>query len=182
MKIKFKHTNFPTGEYSIVHKETGEVKDLPPGKLQFMEPTKLVTINSKEYTFLDTHRLRTLRANGIKNFEIGFLILVSDKLAFNFNILMYDDNTPHTARTIGELIGESQQSAKRKLNRLSELNVIKHTNFPGSKFRDKVYIVNPYLLRKGKNFSIYLQTLFSDFVLAGENKPLILKNPSESNK
>lgn len=176
MKRKYKSKDFSVDDWGLYNKETGETMEVNAGKITLSTPTQQVMLSSNNYLYLDTDRLKILRENGISDIETGLLVLVSSNLAFSSNICMTEEGEPHTSLTIAQMLGQTQQSVNRKLKKLQELGLIKKTNVPGNKELGKVYIVNPYLLRRGKNFANYLSNMFTDIILIDKDteKPLIL--------
>ena len=175
MQRKYQSKDFPVNGWGLYNKETGETMEINTGKITLSTPTQQVMLNSKNYLFLDTDRLQILRKNGISDIEMGLLVLVSGNLAFNSNICMTDEGKPHSCSTIAKMIGQTPQAVNRKLRKLEEMGLIKKTNIPGNRDLGKVYIVNPYLLRRGKNFANYLSNMFTDIILNNKDaeKPLM---------
>jgi hypothetical protein len=104
-----------------------------------------------------------LNSYRISQVELGFLMLISTNLFSFHNICMKDDNTPHTADSIGESIGETRQNVKLKLDRLEKMNILARVTFPDMRHLKEVLVVNPHILRKGKDFNEYLLNVFYDF-------------------
>jgi predicted transcriptional regulator len=175
MKRRIKNEDYPTDRFGIYDKETGEPIELDYGKITASKPTKQVSVSSKNYLYLDTDRLKILKGNGIPDFEIGLLVLMCSNLAFNNNVAMNDEGVPHTSSSIAEMLGQTSQAVRRKLRKLEEMGVVKKTNIPGHRDMGKVYLVNPYLIRRGKNFSDFLSQIFTDIVPAVKDagEPLI---------
>lgn len=177
MKRKFKTEEYPADKYGIFDKETGEPIELDYGKIIASKPTKQVSVSFKNYLYLDTDRLKILKNNSISDFEIGLLLLMCSNLAFNSNIAMTDEGVPHTSKSIAEMLDQTPQAVRRKLRKLEQKGVIKKTNIPGNRDLGKVYLVNPYLIRRGKNFGDFLLRIFTDFIPEGKDtdKPLLLQ-------
>lgn len=164
MEKKYKQRVLPSDKYEIVDKETGEIEDLKTGYMIERIPNYQVGFKSKSFLSFDTDSLKVLQSNGITETDMGLIMLISGNLSFNHNICMNNDKVPHTTLTISQMIKQSKQATKRKLNRLVELNILAYEKIPGNEHFGKVYMVNPYLLRRGKDFSEYLTKIFYDFV------------------
>ena len=177
MKRKSKTDNFDVEEWVLMNPKTGEMREFEEGKISVIRPTKLVTLHSENYFIIDTDRLNILRKQGLKDIHIGLLVLMSANLGYKLNICLTQDGKPHTSSTIAELLGQTQQAVIRKLKKLQELKIIKKTTISDNKHLGKVYIVNPYLLRKGKDFSIFLSLIFTDFLVEVKDsgEPLLLQ-------
>ncbi|GEM_PF-1872652 len=164
MDTNFKQTDYNIGEWALINKETSEIRELTKGKITALTPTGQVRVSSKSYVFLDTERLKILRENGMKDGELGMLVLMSANLSFVNNICMQEDNSPHTSSSISQLMGQTQQAVQRKLKRLFDLGVLVKGKLPMQKHLGTVYMLNPYFIRRGKNFSSHLSTIFNDIV------------------
>ena len=177
MKRKYKSEDLDINEWVLVNNKTGETRELKEGKISILSPTKLVKLHSANYFIFDTDRLNLLLEKGLTDIHIGLLALMSSNLEFKFNICLTQDGKPHTSSNIAELLGQTQQAVIRKLKKLQELGIIKKTTIPENKHLGKVYMVNPYLLRKGKDFSVFLSQIFYDIVpeVKDSGEPLLLQ-------
>jgi len=164
MVNKYKDKVLSADKYALVNKETGEKEEFINGSLIERIPTHQVVFRYKSYLYLDTDRLKVLQSNGITEIDLGLLILLSGNLAFILNVCMNDDGKPYNASSIGQMINQSEQAAKRKLNRLVELGVLAHKKIIGHKELGKVYMINPYFIRRGKDFGEFLSEYFHDFI------------------
>ena len=129
--------------------------------------TKKVDINKVDYTYnkyfhIDTTRLRHLLSVGIKQIDLALLISMSGNLEDDLNICLSDDDTPHTAASIGKLISNSEQSIKLKLNRMVREGLLHYGVLEKKKGFGKVYVVNLHLIKSTKLFSTFLAELFDD--------------------
>ncbi len=179
MERKFKNKVYRTDEIFAYSKETGEEIQLPRiGKITVSTPTKQVRISSQNYLYLDTDRLRTLKFNGITEVELGLLLLISENLSFNTNVCMQENGVPHTTATISTMLGQTQQGTKKKLNRLINLNTLSYKKLTGYESLGKVYIVNPFFLRRGKDFTEALDSIFKDISVESHKGPIELLDTS----
>ena len=172
MERSFIKIELDPSEWSLYNETTAQIRR-SKGRLTESYPKKSAFVHSKSYLFLDTERLKILHSYGITQVELGFLMLISANLMSFHNICMNDDGKPHTADSIGELIGESRQSAKRKIDNLIDKNVLAQVTHPNVKHLKKVYAVNPHILRKGKDQSEYLSNIFYDFVKKEQSKSVV---------
>jgi predicted transcriptional regulator len=164
MKIKYKEDQLSPERFALIDKETGVIEEFKNGIMVKKIKTDMVTFDSKSYLYLDTDRLKMLHSIGITETDLGLLMLISYNLSFIFNVCLQDDSKPHKTSSIRQLIKQSHQATKRKLNRLVELGVLAYEKIPLQEHNGKVYIVNPYLIRRGKDFSDYIPTIFHDFI------------------
>jgi hypothetical protein len=172
MERKYKNSELNPSEWSLYNKNTKEFRD-PKGRLTESYPQKGAIVQSKSYLYLDVDRLKILHALRISQVELGFLMLISTNLMSYYNICRNEDDKPHTADSIGKLIGESRQNAKRKLDSLVDKNILAQVTYPDLKHLKKVYAVNPHILRKGKDLSEYLFNIFYDFVKKEQSKSVV---------
>lgn len=164
MKIKYKEDQLSSERYALVDKETWEVEEFKNSIMVKKIKTSEVTFHSKSYLYLDTDRLKMLHSHGIREVELGLLILMSSNLSFALNICMQDDGTPHKTLSISKLVNKTPQDTNIKLKRLVEFGVLAYQKIPAHEHLGKVYIVNPNLIRRGKDFSNFIPTIFNDFM------------------
>ena len=154
MKYNIKTKALNPQEYAFVNKTTGEVEEFEKETKVFT--TKLtgdVEYSSKNYSYLDNDKLIELINRGIKYNELGVLITLSVQLLKRYNICMYDDSTPFTTKTLSEVLKITPQATRNIIRRLIELNVLAHATIKEMQHLGKVYIIDPQLIRKGKQFS-----------------------------
>ena len=133
-------------------------------ELDFLD--KKVNINDLAKKLNSNSKYLSLYLNkygkGIKFNELGFLISMCQNLMFNYNISMYDLKTPHSAKSLSIQLNITEQSASRLLRRLIELDIVHKGKLDEMKNLGIVYIINPYFIRVGKNFSSKIDELFDD--------------------
>lgn len=152
-KIDFKDTQ-------ITNKITGEIIDLSNESVYKTIETDQIEYHYDSYVYTNTERVQSLLESGISLGDLGLLMAISVKLLPVQNICMMDDKTPHTTKSIAELIHYSVDRTKTKLDNLIELGVLAYEKIHWNKGSKKVYIVNPYYIRRGKIFTNYIPTLF----------------------
>lgn len=165
IKKEFKDRKIAPSINELVDPKTGEIFDLKNSNVIVRKETGNFSINSTSYVYLDTYKLSILINKGIKQVDLALLITLSSNLHYynnaGYNICMKDDN-PHTTKSIGQLINNSPQATKNKLNNLIGLGLLYHGEIKEKKGWGKVYVVNPHLIRKGKSVKKYLGEIFND--------------------
>ena len=158
-----KHTVIDTGECEVINKTTGEVMQFAKNqKLLLQEETQIRTFDSKLYVYLDTQRLQYLtEVKGVKSHLIGLMLELSCYLSSRTNSLIREDKTPHSADTLAELLGQERQTVKYNLNKLVKLNLAELIK-PSKRGEQRMYVLNPYVVKRGKQFSKSLGFIFKD--------------------
>lgn len=131
--------------------------------------TKKMKAESKSYFTIDSDRLNTLVANGIKEVDLGLLLILASNIEFSTNRCMDENNTPFTIRALSQLLNQSEHTVGRKLKRLISLNLVARTKHSKALKRSYFY-VNPYLMRRGKDLADFLQQEFQDIEPADNKK------------
>lgn len=160
-KIKTKALN--ATEYAFINKLTGEIEEFEKDSKVFT--TKLtgdVEYNSKNYSYLDNDKLIELLNKEIKYNELGVLITMSVQLMKRYNICMYDEITPFSTKTLSEILKITPQATRNIIRRLIELNIVAEVTIKEMKHLGKVFVINPQLIRKGKQFSGQLGQYFRE--------------------
>jgi hypothetical protein len=163
MKYGIKTKALNPKEYALVNKTTGEVEEFEKDTKVFT--TKLtgsVEYSSKNYSYLDNDKLIELLNKGIKYNELGVLITMSVQLMKRYNICMYDDSTPFTTKTLSEILKITPQATRNIIRRLIKLNIVAEVTLKEVKHYGKVFVINPQLIRKGKQFSGQVGQYFSE--------------------
>ena len=146
----------------IVDTETGELINIGNSTLLKRTSTNEITINSKEYVYVDVQTLMKLLKKGVKQVDLALLLSLSSNLLIKYNICLNDDDEPLKTSTIAVLINNKPQSTKRKINRLIKHGLLYYGVYKQNKRLGKVYIINPYFIRKGRKLSGGLRFLFQD--------------------
>jgi hypothetical protein len=162
MQRRYKDEKLDMEKIEVWSTETGERIEMKDKALYTRKSTEKVTYNHKSYVYLDTERLAVLRTNGAKYNELGVAILLAENLSFNYNICMKDGVIPHSTSSIAEVLGITPQATKKILKQLEILNVLAYEKKFGDKQFGKVYIMNPYLICRGKEFSNIITSFFND--------------------
>ena len=148
--------------YSLYDHETGELVPMDKSKKYYQsEELDLVKLHSKEYVTLDIERLNHLVVGKIETTLLGFLFKLVPFVQMASNKLISEGSIPHTSGSLAAVLGISQQNVKKNLDKLVEANLI--ALVPTSKRRErKCYVINPYMVRRGKGVSSLLPVLFND--------------------
>lgn len=170
MKRQYKSKNVDSSKYELINKDTGEIVQLKRGEtLMISTDTKKMKAESKSYFTIDSDRLNTLVANGIKEVDLGLLLILASNIEFSTNRCMDENNTPFTIRALSQLLNQSEHTVGRKLKRLISLNLVARTKHSKALKRSYFY-VNPYLMRRGKDLADFLQQEFQDIEPADNKK------------
>jgi hypothetical protein len=162
MDRRYKDEKLNMEDIELWSKKTGELIEMGDKALIIRKQTEKVSYNHKSYVYFDTERLAALRAKGVKYNELGVAILLAENLSFNYNICMKDGVNPHSTSSIAEVLGITPQATKKILKQLEILNVLAYEKKYGDKQFGKVYIMNPYLICRGKEFSNIITRFFND--------------------
>ena len=165
MKKLYKDELINLENITMINNKTSEVIEIKNSAIIRRTLTGKSTVSSNKYIYLDQDRLDAIHAKGIKLNELGFLILMCKDLMFNYNISMYDQKNPHSAKSLGLQLKITEQSASRILRKLIELGVVSKGKIKEMKHLGVVYTLNPYFLRVGKNFSSSIDVLFDDVIV-----------------
>ena len=144
----------------IVDLSTGEVHDLANDSLYKRSDEKKININYKNYIYLDTDALLSTLKLDLKQIDLGLLVSISNNLKMNHNICLDNNDDPLTTKKIGDLVNNTVQAVKKKLNNLAKAKLLYHGKVKGSGFNRKVYIVNPHFIKRGVKLEKFLSELF----------------------
>lgn len=147
-----------------VHKDTGEM--LVPNENTSYKVSKIKVTNSfiadsKHYITIDMDSIMQLEGL-IPYQDFGALFCICENLSKEFNILMYNNHTPHTTNTISDKLRISNEGARILLKRLVDKSILAYVVSVKSGYKQKIYIANPSIIRKSKSFSNELKLIFDD--------------------
>jgi hypothetical protein len=162
IKNRYKDTKLNTSNKMLVDSSTGEIIEIGNINVMTRTSTGEISINSKTFVYLDTDKLSILLANDIKQVDLALLLTISNNMLLGSNICLKNDDNPHTTSSIANLIGNTDQAVKLKLNRLTKLGVLHYGIMKENKRLGKVYIVNPHIIRKGVKLKGSLALIFDD--------------------
>ncbi len=154
----------------IIHISGGEIADTKTLKTYEVRNSTLIKrkgTNKLEFDYpsffvLDTTKLFKLLSFEIKQVHLALLITISNNLKMGCNICLDENEEPLTAKKIGQLINNSEQATKKKLNVLVNSGLLYYGKITRSEFKSRVYVVNPHIIKRGRYFEKYLSSLFND--------------------
>lgn len=100
--------------------------------------------------------------------------VMANYLHTDYNIVMSGNNQPFTLETLSELIRLNKDDTTRFINRLYEIGLIFYGIIPGSKYKKRVYAINPVVMKKRTKIDAQMLTLFPNFRKG--------KGPAKNNK
>lgn len=153
-------------QFIVIDRKTGE--EIKGDHLVISNSTNKKSINSKEYGIIDLQRLQSVCQMNLSLNSYGLILVLSQYLSFNTSSIVDKDGRPLTTKAIAGLVDKSINSTKQYLNELERNGIIVYTHDP--KTKRKSYFLNPYLLRRGKNFESKHLALFSDLEPPLESK------------
>lgn len=156
---RYKDTLVPIKGREILDTSTGKIIPVDNSILYKRTSTGEITINSKEYVYVDTPNLSKLLIGGIKQVDLALLFSLSNNVLINYNICLDGSLEPLNTTSIAKLVNNTEQSVKRKLNRLIKQGLLYYGKFTRY---GKVYIINPYIIRKGRKLNAEVCKLFDD--------------------
>lgn len=146
---------------NLANIETGEIHDNNNGAIYQDVKDGTKSINYQSYFYSDAVAVHNLIKKGITQVELGLLFAISTGLKIDYNNCMLNEETPHSTKSIAKKIGESPQSVKKKLNSLVDMNAIVYDEIYKIFSYGKVYIVNPHIIKKGRNIKPELLEVFN---------------------
>lgn len=162
IKRKYKRTRIDTSKNQLLDTETGEVIEIKNASLYKTVPTNEVSIDYRNYVYLDTDKIPILLTKGVKQVELGLLLTLACNIQNRFCVCLKDGDEPHSTKSIAEMVGETPQSVKAKLNNLVEMGVLAYDLSKGNESWGKVYILNPHVIKKGIKLSQSVCEIFDD--------------------
>lgn len=161
-KKQEKHKHVDMTPY--VNVETGEtlVSELKDSKVEITEDSESIVVTSDNYTVIDSEAMLFLTQH-LNRSELGAVSIISADLRTPLNIV-YNNTIPHTNETLQELLGMASNSTFnlliKKLMKLGVLYQIK--GYIMGKIR-VIYMMNPFVARKRKQFDEKVVNLFREF-------------------
>jgi len=162
IKTEYKYTQLNITGNEIIDRETGEAFDISNAVILKKTETGKISIHYASFIYLNIEKLRGLLEKKIKQIDLALLVSMSCNLEEKVNISLKDDDTPHTAASIGKLVRLSEQSTKLKLNSLLKKDLLHYGVLRKKTDLGKVYVVNPHLIKTKKSFDSFIGVLFND--------------------
>lgn len=122
------------------------------------------TVSSEEYVILDSRSLAAIKPY-ISYSDFGALIYMCKFIKCHYNVCMKDEVMPHSTATISEDLKITVQGARKILNKLVDKNILAYAICYPAGYKQKIYMVNPTLLRNSKTFSKCIYPLFKDLTI-----------------
>lgn len=159
---RYKESTIRVSGNEIADTETGEVHDVKNSTLIKRKGINKVEFDYPSFFILDTTKIFKLLSSEIKQVHLALLITISSNLKMGCNICLDENEEPLTAKKIGQLINNSEQATKKKLNVLVNSGLLYYGKITRSEFKSRVYVVNPHIIKRGVYFESYLSSLFND--------------------
>jgi response regulator of citrate/malate metabolism len=114
----YKDTYLKMDKKILVDSQTGEIVNVRNASIIKREEVEKIQFNSTFYNYIDTHSLKNVLNNNLKQVDLALLLTMSSNLLMNYNICLDGKDNPLTADSIAQTTGQSRQSTKRKINSL----------------------------------------------------------------
>lgn len=141
--------------------ETGEAVD---GTVVQMLPTDQFTIQYEKFTISNDKAFEVIQqVLGIA--YRGHVHQLASTVQGEYNICMDPMKNPHTIESLQKFMQQHRSRFYMIIGKLIDANILSYavTNKTGIKGkRQKVYMINPYVVRKSPVINEYLKTLFID--------------------
>jgi hypothetical protein len=152
MKEVFKIKELDSGRIGIYDKDSGE--EIYPefrGVLTMKESTNLVRLDYANYVYLDSDKVTYFSKLGLKLHHLGLIGFLSSTIKYNNQACVDEIGEPLSTKKIAFLIGKSENATKALINDLENRGLIWYGRL--REYKGKVYVLNPYFVRKGTKFS-----------------------------
>lgn len=129
-------------------------------KVKITKETDLVTISSKEFIIMDTEAWEYINTI-LNNVDRERILKMGHKVKTDFNIV-FNNTYPYTEETLAEFLNLHIKKFRSFISRLVKHNILSYIVCAPSGYVQKVYILNPTLVRKRKTFNKDLLNIFKD--------------------
>ena len=167
------HTFVIMGKKKVVHRagfdaskfvdsETGETLEsvLGKGHLENVSVTDLFTLSYEDYRIINDKRLDDVKGSVSRSDYVRFLDM-SKMVKTIFNVL-YNSTIPHDLESLSRALDLPKDEVTRLVNRLVKKGFMAYTVCAPSGFVQKLYMLNPSIIRKRKTFHKELLIFFKD--------------------
>jgi len=153
-------SGFDASKY--VNSETGETlaSELGSSRLQSISDTDLFTLSYKEYRIINDRRLDDVQRTVSRADYVRFLDM-SKMVKTVFNVL-YNSTIPHDLDSLSRALSLPKDDVTRLVGRLVRKGFMAYTVCAPSGFVQKLYMLNPSIVRKRKRFHKELLIFFKD--------------------
>lgn len=162
LKRKYSNTSLNPNENLLYNPDTSELQAVKNANMWVSTATGEFEVSYNNYNYLDTNFANILLSRGIKQVDLALLISISTRLLNKYNIVMQDQDKPHTTASIAKIVRESPQGVRIKLKRLEQQGLLAYTTLEEKKNWGKVYIVNPHFIKKGRDYKESIIKMFKD--------------------
>lgn len=121
------------------------------GTLSILEPTNLIKLSYGNYVYLDSDKVIYFSKLGLKLHHLGLITFLSSTIKYNNNACVDEIGEPLSTKNIALLIGRTVNATKTLINDLESFGLIWYGKL--REYKGKVYVLNPYFVRKGTKFS-----------------------------
>jgi hypothetical protein len=164
---KLKTENKIDSKTYLISDINGEIVPTNDKTVIIREDAGIVNFNYKNYVTIDTDALKQL-VNTLSDANLSLILKLCTTLRITENICFQENKIPHTTSSLAELFNETHQSMKRKLNELMKHNLLVYVY--SETYRCTVYIMNPHLVKNGKNFPKELTEKFNPIILISSSQ------------
>jgi len=152
MKDIFKTKVLDARNISIYDKGSGEeIYQEFKGVVTMKESTNLVKLNYHNYVYLDSDKVIHFSKLGLKLHHLGLISMLSSTIKYNNCAVVDEIGEPLSTKKIALMVGKSDTAVKAMIKELESLGLIWYGKL--REFKGKVYVLNPYFVRKGTKFS-----------------------------
>ena len=154
VRIKEEIAYTKTGE--IVHQEEPLFHVVPTGKVE---------VGYKNYIIIDTDALSWLIQNGTSQVDIALLIALSANIEISTGVCLDKNQLPYSTKSFAEgVLKQSVQAVRMKLKRLEKEGLLYYGKVPRLRKKQKVYVLNPHLIRRGTKYESVITSLFNPII------------------
>lgn len=152
MKEILKPKVLDSEKIGLYDKESGEpIYEDFKGTLSILEPTNQIKLSYSNYVYLDSDKVIHFSKLGLKLHHLGLISLLSSTIKYNNQACVDEIGEPLSTKKIALLIGKSENATKALINDLENRGLIWYGRL--REYKGKVYVLNPYFVRKGTKFS-----------------------------
>lgn len=137
--------------------------------------SELVKIHSENYMVVDTDVLEYIKSKiSVSDYEKLFSLGVFLKTKFN---ILFNHTRPFTLDTLSKKLGINKDNTNKFVRRMVEKQIMAYTVCAPSGYVDKIYSINPQLMRRGNWYDKeFVTTYFTDFSKEIEREKKRLSN------
>lgn len=152
---------------SYVNSDTGELLSSELGNTKTMvtkEKNGMMSIHSENYAVIDSDALMVM-ANMLNNSDLANVIKMAIVTKTEWNVL-YNHTSPHSKESLKEYLQiKSEAMYIQLIKRLMQAGILYRIEGKIHGSMRKCYLLNPFISRKRKIFSVELAEIFSEFKL-----------------